>query len=212
VGPHSVDILRARLIYIADAIGEPPRSPIPPVIEASQEPAAADKPTRVLGARAAAAVVGALSVVSWLAIAGIVAVIAACATQSSDPTLALLTEVNVEVNRTVRYIGEADGRNDWKVAESEGDCEDFALRKRRDLVRHGFPPLDLSVLTVPGHAMLLARTRDGAFVLDNRTDRIVAWDGTGREYLPLGSMWLPRDYVLKTVKGTPEALEVASSH
>ena len=43
--------------------------------------------------------------------------------------------------------------------------------------------------------MLLARMRDGAYVLDNRTDRLVPWDGEGREYLPLGRMWLPRDYV-----------------
>jgi predicted transglutaminase-like cysteine proteinase len=164
-----------------------------------------------LGARSSAAIVGGLSALAWLAVAAIVAVVAACATAPADPALSLLNEINVTVNRTVAYVAEPAGRNDWRVAETEGDCEDIALRKRRDLIRRGFPALDLSVLVVPGHAMLLARTPRGAYALDNRTDKLVAWDGAGREYLPLGAMWLPRDYVLRIARGAAPRLEVADT-
>jgi predicted transglutaminase-like cysteine proteinase len=164
-----------------------------------------------LGVRPSAAIIGGLSALAWLAVAGIVAVVAACAAAPADRTLSLLNEVNVAVNRSVAYVAEPPGRNDWRVADTEGDCEDIALRKRRDLIGRGFPGLDLSVLVVPGHAMLLARTPRGAFTLDNRTDKLVAWDGSGREYLPLGAMWLPRDYVLRIARGAAAAppIEVA---
>jgi predicted transglutaminase-like cysteine proteinase len=212
---HGLDSGSARLIHIVDEIGAPAsrvrygdgaRELVRRLTDDAQSSGGA------LGARVATMVIGALSVAAWLAIVGIVAVVAACAIPPADPTLSLLGDVNSAVNRSVRYAAEPDGRNDWRVAETEGDCEDFALRKRRDLVQRGFPALDLSVLVVPGHAALLARTPGGAYVLDNRTDRIVAWDGKGREYLPLGSMWLPRDYVLKTVKGSSGTLDLAATH
>jgi predicted transglutaminase-like cysteine proteinase len=125
-----------------------------------------------------------------------IAVLGGCATPMSDAGVSLLYEVNSKVNRTVAYVPEAAGRNEWKVAETEGDCEDIAIRKRRDLIDAGFAAEKLSVLVVPGHAMLLARTDAGDYVLDNNHDRLTRWTGKGREYLPLGDKWLPRDYVL----------------
>jgi predicted transglutaminase-like cysteine proteinase len=144
-------------------------------------------------------------------VAVVLVVVSACAARIPDPELSLLDDINTHVNKTVQYAAEVDGRNEWRTAETEGDCEDFAIRKRRDLIRRGFPALDLSIVVIPGHAMLLARTGHGAYVLDNRTDRIVPWDGIGREYLPLGAMWLPRDYVLRLAKKERETLELAAT-
>lgn len=124
-------------------------------------------------------------------------------TTTSDPGVSLLYEVNTSVNRTVAYVPEATGRNEWKVAETEGDCEDIAIRKRRDLIVAGFPAEKLSVLVVPGHAMLLARTNAGDYVLDSASDRISTWTGAGREYMPLGDKWLPRNYVLAANEHIP---------
>jgi predicted transglutaminase-like cysteine proteinase len=124
-----------------------------------------------------------------------------CAT-ASDSGVSLLYEVNTSVNRSVAYAPEAIGKNEWKVAESEGDCEDIAIRKRRDLIEAGFPAEKLSVLVVPGHAMLLARTNSGDYLLDSASDRISTWNGAGREYMPFGGKWLPRDYVLSVSETT----------
>jgi predicted transglutaminase-like cysteine proteinase len=111
-------------------------------------------------------------------------------------------EINANVNRTITYVAETSGRNEWKVAETEGDCEDIAIRKHRDLIDAGFPAERLSVLVVPGHAVLLARTPSGDYVLDSRSDRISTWNGAGREYMPIGDKWLPRDYVLAAAQNT----------
>jgi predicted transglutaminase-like cysteine proteinase len=124
------------------------------------------------------------------------AVLGGCTTTTPDANVSLLYEVNSNVNRTVAYVPESAGENQWKVAEIEGDCEDIAIRKRRDLIAAGFAADKLSVLVTPGHATLLARTQAGDYVLDNNHDRLIRWTGKGREYLPLGDKWLPRDYVL----------------
>jgi predicted transglutaminase-like cysteine proteinase len=123
------------------------------------------------------------------------ALLAGCTT-TSNSNMSLLYEVNDNVNHTVAYVAEPTGTNEWKVAETEGDCEDIAIRKHRDLVKAGFPSDQLSVLVVPGHALLLARTDSGDYLLDSNSDRISTWSGGGREYMPLNGKWLPRDYVL----------------
>jgi predicted transglutaminase-like cysteine proteinase len=137
-----------------------------------------------------------LSMVTFL----LSALVGGCTT-TSDRSVSLLYEVNSNVNRTVAYVPEAAGRNVWKVAETEGDCEDIAIRKRRDLVAAGLPAEKLSVLVIPGHAMLLARASSGDYVLDSASDRIATWTGGGREYMPVGDKWLPRDYVLAAGQG-----------
>jgi predicted transglutaminase-like cysteine proteinase len=207
------DRSRARLIHIADETGAGvgPAFHAAALAELDRALAIQMRSKRRWRARSGTVLIGALSAATWLVIAGLFAIVSACANHVPDTTFALLDDVNGTVNRTVHYVAEADGRNEWLVAETEGDCEDFAIRKRRDLIRRGFPPLDLSVVVVPGHAMLVARTPRGAYVLDNRTDKVVAWNGKGREYLPLGAMWLPRDYVLKLAKQERETLELAAT-
>jgi predicted transglutaminase-like cysteine proteinase len=127
-------------------------------------------------------------------------------TTTSDPSVSLLYEINTNVNRTVAYVPEPAGKNEWKVAVTEGDCEDIAIRKHRDLVQAGFPADKLSVLVVPGHALLLARTEAGSYVLDSSSDRISTWNGAGREYMPLDGKWLPREYVLVAKNNAPTML------
>ena len=134
----------------------------------------------------------------WMSVAAalMMAMLGGCTTPMSGADVSLLYEVNTSVNRAVAYVPEAAGKNEWKIAETEGDCEDIAIRKRRDLINAGFSAEKLSVLVTPGHATLLARTEAGDYVLDNNHDRLTRWTGKGREYLPLGDKWLPRDYVL----------------
>lgn len=64
-----------------------------------------------------------------------------------------------------------------------GDCEDYVLEKRHQLVTAGLPASALSiavVLTEKGeaHAVLVVATSTGDYVLDNRTPWILPWAQT----------------------------------
>lgn len=94
----------------------------------------------------------------------------------------------VEVNRLVnRAIAPATDEANYGVEEywtrplalnpigARGDCEDYALEKRAQLVARGWPPaaLALAVAVAPGvglHAILIVQTDRGDFVLDNLYD------------------------------------------
>jgi predicted transglutaminase-like cysteine proteinase len=93
-----------------------------------------------------------------------------------------LQSVNDHVNATVQEVSDPDqfGAADvWSLpVNGKGDCEDFALLKRKLLIERGWPSSAL-LLTVAadagaeGHAVLTAVTDKGDYILDNRTSRIV---------------------------------------
>lgn len=91
-------------------------------------------------------------------------------------TLKQLDAVNRAVNRAIRP--KADGGGDvWTVGAKSGDCEDYVLAKRQALIAKGFPPSALRIAYVKtaageGHALLVVRTNDGDYVLDNLTTSI----------------------------------------
>ncbi len=73
---------------------------------------------------------------------------------------------------------------------ARGDCEDYALYKKRELIRLGIPPEQLLIAAVLDkqrriHAVLVVRTGSQDLVLDNLTSRIVPWNRTGYTFLRL---------------------------
>ncbi|MGN6209303.1 transglutaminase-like cysteine peptidase [Asticcacaulis sp.] len=106
-------------------------------------------------------------------------------------TMATLKAVNNRVNRTL--IADTDARvynvNDYWDAPAltpgaRGDCEDFALIKRRLLIAQGIPAAALSLAIVrtrfnEDHAVLVVATKQGDFVLDNLAYRVRPWQKTG---------------------------------
>lgn len=103
-----------------------------------------------------------------------------------------LVQVNNVVNAAVTAITDEDY---YKVAEywaypddGYGDCEDFALAKRKALIEAGWNPSTLLVTVVretkgTGHAVLMVRTDRGDLVLDNQDGRILLWNETPYQYL-----------------------------
>ena len=93
---------------------------------------------------------------------------------------ALLMKVNTEINRKVRYRKDPGG-DVWQIGGREGDCEDIAIRKLAVLTQvHGFPrgALTLSACKLEGrggHAVLLAHSDSGVYVLDSLTPRVAPW-------------------------------------
>jgi predicted transglutaminase-like cysteine proteinase len=116
--------------------------------------------------------------------------------------------VNAEVNRRILPTSDQAlyGRqNVWALPQNDqGDCKHLALMKKLLLVRDGVPASNLLLAVVIGstdelHAVLILRTNEADYVLDNLDTRILPWTATGYTFLKMqnpadGSHW---DVILK---------------
>lgn len=133
-----------------------------------------------------------------------------CAVDSSEPATISLTpqvwkvlvQVNRQVNAAIKPMTDQEhwGVEDrWDFAEDgSGDCEDYQLVKRRQLVEAGLPRRALRMTVVideegAGHAVMMVRTNRGDFILDNKRDAVLPWHQTGYIYVKregdTGSTW-----------------------
>ena len=88
----------------------------------------------------------------------------------------IASRINSDVNASVSYksdLEQYDKPDYWVESGTFGDCEDYALLKRQRLLEAGFARKDLHlaccwVETGEYHCVLLIRTDNGWFVLDNR--------------------------------------------
>ena len=106
----------------------------------------------------------------------------------SDAVRRAIGDVNTAVNRAIRPKSEA--RDTWSVGVRQGDCEDYVLAKRAELIRAGLPAGALRIATANtpqgvGHAVLVVRTSQGDFVLDNLTNQVKPWDKTGLRWVAM---------------------------
>ena len=112
-----------------------------------------------------------------------------------DLTPAALSDierVNRKINMAVQPVTDMDH---WGVVDrwdyptdGKGDCEDYALLKRKILMHDGYPRQALLVTVVKdhegeGHAILTIKTNQGEFVLDNLDDRVLPWADTGYRFI-----------------------------
>ncbi len=106
--------------------------------------------------------------------------------------LGILRRVNDWVNATIRPVADARqwGQEDrWNYPDNgAGDCEDYALLKRRMLLNEDFPLQSLLLTVVrnragEGHAVLMVRTDHGDFILDNLNSEILPWSETGYDFI-----------------------------
>jgi predicted transglutaminase-like cysteine proteinase len=91
---------------------------------------------------------------------------------ATPAVLASLVQVNAQVNASMRLHSDNPTQDVWKAEVTAGDCEDYVLTKRARLLAKGWPSSALSIAVVQtptgeGHAVLVARTDAGDFVLDN---------------------------------------------
>lgn len=95
-----------------------------------------------------------------------------------------LRRVNWSVNRSIKPRSDLEtfGQVDyWSDETDVGDCDDYVMTKRAELIRRGWPSQALLIVladTEEGerHVVLLAVTDRGDFVLDNRFDQVLPWD------------------------------------
>ena len=108
---------------------------------------------------------------------------------------ALIQGVNLTVNRSIRPV--RDAVDTWRVDVAQGDCNDYALTKRRALLRKGVPAGALRMAvgtTAQGewHAVLVVATSAGDMVLDNRFGQVKLWSQTDLHWSTIASAADPR--------------------
>jgi predicted transglutaminase-like cysteine proteinase len=87
-----------------------------------------------------------------------------------------IASINTDVNRAIRPQTNLGGlaTEKWVVAPAAGDCHDYAVTKRHELLAKGWPAHALllaEVVTSWGehHLVLVVRSQQGDFVADNLT-------------------------------------------
>ena len=121
-----------------------------------------------------------------------------------DALMQTVRAVNSRANRSIRPISDF---NQYRVMERwslptarGGDCEDYALYKKRELIRAGIPAEQLLIAVVldrkrQPHAVLILRTGTQDLVLDNMNSRILPWQKTGYTFLRLQNPRQPSGWV-----------------
>jgi len=108
-----------------------------------------------------------------------------------------LIDVNSSVNRDIapeaNMLGLAGEK--WLIAPTSGDCNDYAVTKRHELLARGWPSRALllaEVVTHWGehHLVVLVRTAQGDFVLDNLSATIRPWSKAPYQWVRIQT---PRD-------------------
>jgi predicted transglutaminase-like cysteine proteinase len=112
----------------------------------------------------------------------------------------LLKRVNRSVNMSIAPTTKGYGSNlgeGWTIAPGTGDCNDYAVTKRHELLENGLPSkaLRLSVVKTTsglGHLVLVVVTTKGDIVLDNLTEVIRPWQSTDYQWIKVQSTSDPR--------------------
>ncbi len=129
-------------------------------------------------------------------------------------TLESMQRVNRDVNLSIVPVAKSDpiAHGGWTISPTSGDCNDYAVTKRHELLQKGLPAKALRLAVVKtqsgiGHLVLVVSTSKGNLVLDNLTETIVAWQLTKYQWVKIQSnsdarYWFeikPRGMVLSQV-------------
>lgn len=122
----------------------------------------------------------------------------------------LVHQVNTHVNAIISPVSDEELYGEaeyWAYPSDAGDCEDYVLMKQRYLEQLGFARSALLITVVlderdEGHAVLMIRTDQGDYVLDNRRNDIRRWSELEYSYLKRQSARNPREWVSLTPETT----------
>lgn len=121
---------------------------------------------------------------------------------SGEQAMSMLREVNSSVNASITPMQKSTNPMvaRWTLSPSAGDCNDYAVTKRHQLIEMGWPKsaLRLAVVLInggQGHLVLVARLADGDVVLDNLSGAVRPWNAADYEWISMQSASNPRFWV-----------------
>ena len=120
-----------------------------------------------------------------------------------------LLQVNYQANNSITPRTDMEiyaVKEYWTYPSSQGDCEDYALLKRKRLIDLGWHPSTLRITVVldeknEGHAVLTASTDRGDMILDNVRDEILLWKDVDYTYIKRQSGFDAKTWV--SLRSTP---------
>lgn len=105
-----------------------------------------------------------------------------------------LVAVNAQVNRSIRPEPNLLGvkGEEWLLSPKSGDCNDYAVTKRHELIARGWPSraLLLAEVVIPSgehHLVVVVRTSGGDLVLDNLNANVRPWFTTRYRWVRIQS-------------------------
>ena len=117
-----------------------------------------------------------------------------------------LIRINLRVNRSIKARTDQAMHgivDKWSVGNRYGDCEDYAIRKRHELMKLGWPSSSVLITTAwdnykRPHAVLLVKTNRGDFILDNLTNKVRPWRKVPYRWVKQQSEYNPKKWVKLT--------------
>jgi predicted transglutaminase-like cysteine proteinase len=111
--------------------------------------------------------------------------------ETSDLLKHINHSVNISIIPTLKSYGSNLG-DGWTITPEMGDCNDYAVTKRHELLESGLPSkaLRLSVVKTAsgiGHLVLVVATTNGDVVMDNLTAAIRPWQTTDYQWIKIQS-------------------------
>jgi predicted transglutaminase-like cysteine proteinase len=123
-----------------------------------------------------------------------------------------IAQINRSVNAAIQPLNDRDHwgvEDQWDYpTDGKGDCEDYALFKRKLMLKAGYPRQALLMTVVrdeygEGHAVLTLVTGQGDYVLDNKTDAIRLWSAIGYQFIKRQSSEDPNVWLMLRGKDVP---------
>jgi len=117
--------------------------------------------------------------------------------QTESLSFADVRRINRLVNKDIHPQPEPPGSDVWLVGPKDGDCDDFAMTKRHDLIAAGFGSARARVavgVTRGGqlHAVLVVNFGPHFYVLDNLTNEVLPVERSAVQILTVQSTENPR--------------------
>jgi predicted transglutaminase-like cysteine proteinase len=119
--------------------------------------------------------------------------------ESSSTLLGELRKVNQSVNQSIAPQPNNRGLagEEWLISPGTGDCNDYAVTKRHELLARGWPPSALLLAEVitttrKHHLVLIVRFKNGDVVLDNLLSDVTNWTVPRYDWVRLQSPDNPR--------------------
>ena len=148
-----------------------------------------------------------------------------CLSRSQEPTAIELTAERSQALEAVQATVNAsitpriDPTHVWDYStDGTGDCNKYALTKRRELLAQGFPRGAVMLATATtergeGHLVVVVRTDHGDLVLDNRVPHVVDWSVLPYHWVSVQSQQSPVRWVsiLSQPIATADASKVIGS-